>query len=191
MEPFVAATDKKMFYKYLDRARVYFEFGSGGSTFQASARSNVSKVYSVESDRKWHDKLKEVIKRDNVQYILNEMDTLPNNWGQPGPKSTPQQRINYSNQIRMLSKEERDNIDMIFIDGRFRVACCLKCFDVGSPNCIIAFDDFLDRQHYHVVLDYYDLMEATSDKRMAILRKKPGVVSVPEELIRRYELIAD
>ena len=62
MEPFVAATDKKMFYKYLDRARVYFEFGSGGSTFQASARSNVSKVYSVESDRKWHDKLKEVIR---------------------------------------------------------------------------------------------------------------------------------
>ena len=25
-----------MFYKYLNRAKIYFEYGSGGSTYQAS-----------------------------------------------------------------------------------------------------------------------------------------------------------
>ena len=41
-----------------------------------------------------------------------------------------------------LSEEEQKEIDLVFIDGRFRIACCLKCFDIISDNCYIAFDDF-------------------------------------------------
>ena len=43
----------------------------------------------------------------------------------------------------MLSKTEQDSIDLVFIDGRFRVACCLKCYDIINDNCLIGFDDFL------------------------------------------------
>jgi len=39
-----------MFYKYLDKANIYFEFGSGGSTYQSAQRSNIKTIYSVESD---------------------------------------------------------------------------------------------------------------------------------------------
>jgi len=76
----------------------------------------------------------------------------------------------------------------VFIDGRFRVACCLKCFDVIKPECLIAFDDFLDRPHYHVVLQYYDIVDKTKDNRMVILKKKKNVRAVPESLIKKYEL---
>ncbi len=191
MEPHLSKNDKAMFYKYLNKSKVYFEYGSGGSTYQASIRNNISKIYSVESDKEWHNKMKKIITNDKTQFIYNEMDVKPNTWGNPGPKSTHSQHINYSNHIRNIRKEEQQNIDLVFIDGRFRVACCLKCFDVIQNECLIAFDDFLDRPHYHIVLLYYDIIERTNDNRMVILKKKPNIVSVSEELIKKYEKIKD
>ena len=82
-----------------------------------------------------------------------------------------------------------DEVADVALDGRFRVACCLKCFDIIHPNCLIVFDDFLDRPQYHVVLDYYDVVEKTTDNRMVILRKKKHKNSIPTELISKYELI--
>ena len=183
MEPHLDENDKIMFYKYLDKAKVYFEYGSGGSTFQASIRNNILKIYSVESDIQWYNRLKS-LKMDKVTYIYHEMDTQPNDWGRPGPKSTSTQRINYSNHIKNISKEEQERIDLVLIDGRFRVACCLKCFNVIRKDCFIAFDDFSVRSRYHIVLDYYDIVDKTIDKRMVILQKKPYINSIPEELIK-------
>ena len=40
-----------MFYQYLYRETVYFEYWSGGSTYQANLRPNVQKIYTVESDK--------------------------------------------------------------------------------------------------------------------------------------------
>jgi len=187
----MAIIDKEMFYKYLNNAKNYFEYGSGGSTYQASIRQNIQNIYCVESDLLWIHKLKKQIKNTNVVFIHNEMKTRPNTFGSPGKNSTKEERMGYSNQFRMLDETIRNNIDLISIDGRFRVACCLKCFDAMNDNCFIAFDDFLNRQQYHVVLDYYDIVERTTKNRMVILKKKPDCESVPEELITKYELIAD
>ena len=188
MKAHLAENDKEIFYKYLDNTNVYFEYGSGGSTFQASIRKNIKTIYSVESDITWQKKLKETIKTQNINYIYNEMDTKPNTWGNPGKNATNIQKINYSNQITKLSKEEQDSIDLVLIDGRFRVACCLKCYDVIKDNCMIAFDDFLPRPHYNIVLEYFDIVEKTTDNRMVILKKKKNV-DIPKELIEKYELI--
>ena len=77
------------------------------------------------------------------------------------------------------------------IDGRFRVACCLKCFDVIGSDCVIAFDDFLDRPQYHVVLQFYEVIEKTIDKRMVILKKKALENGPSKELIEKYEKISE
>lgn len=190
MEPSLATKDKKMFYRYLENINIYFEYGGGGSTYQASIRKNIKNIYSVESDMVWQKKLKQVIKNPNIKYIYNEMDTQPNTWGGPGKNATNIQKINYSNQITKLSKEEQDSIDLVLIDGRFRVACCLKCYDIIKDNCLIAFDDFLNRPQYHIVLEYFDIIEKTQDNRMVILKKKKNV-NIPKELIEKYELIRD
>lgn len=190
MLPHLSPNDMKMFYKYLDKSIVYFEYGSGGSTYQASIRSNIQKIYSVESDIEWQHKLKQNTKHPNITFILNEMGTQPNNWGHPGKNSTNLQKINYSNHIKTLNKEEQNSIDLVFIDGRFRVACCLKCFDIINSDCLIAFDDFLNRKQYHIVLNYFDIVEKTRDNIMVILKKKTNV-SVPQEVISQYELNVD
>lgn len=190
MEPCMANNDKLMFYKYLEKAKIYLEYGSGGSTYQATIRKNIETIISVESDLVWHNKLKDMLKtKNNINFIYNEMGTIPNTWGNPGPNSTKGQILNYSNQILLLDKDLSKRIDFILIDGRFRVACCLKCFDIINNNCIIAFDDFLNRNHYHVVLDYYEIVEKTTDNTMVILKKRGDCKFVPKEIIEKYETV--
>jgi protein O-GlcNAc transferase len=189
MEPWLGHNDKQMFYKYLNKASIYFEFGSGGSTYQACLKQNIQKIYSVESDLRWNHKLRQILKNETkVQFIYNEMNARPNTWGYPGKNSIPSQRKKYSDQILIINENERKKIDLVLIDGRFRVACCLKCFGVVSDDCVIVFDDFLDRPNYHIVLNYYDIIEKTRDNRMVILKKKLDVDSIPKQIIDQYEL---
>lgn len=188
MEPWLSINDKEMFYRYLKNINVFFEYGSGGTTYQASIRENIKTIYSVESDIQLQEKIKQVIKHSNINYIYNEMNTQTNNWGYPGKNATNIEKINYSNHMRKLSKEQQDNIDLVFIDGRFRVACCLKCYDIIRDNCLISFDDFLIRPEYHIVLEYFDIIEKTRDNKMVILKKKKNLI-IPKEVIEKYELI--
>ena len=118
------------------------------------------------------------------------MGTKPDTWGYPCGHCLKIDLINYSEHMRNLSIEERSKIDLVMIDGRFRVACCLKCFEVINDDCYIIFDDFLHRKKYHIILVYYEIVEKTEDKRMVILRKKKNI-SIPDELIKNYELIPD
>ena len=66
----------------------------------------------------------------------------------------------------------------------------MKCYDIIIDSCLIAFDDFLDRPQYHIVLEYFDIIEKTKDNRMVILKKKKNR-NIPKELIEKYELIKD
>lgn len=192
LEPHFKHNDKPMFYKYLDKANVYFEFGSGGSTYQASIRDNIRHVYSVESDKFWSDKLQGILTQYNhkITYLFTDMNSAPRAWGAPGLNATQNQMKQYSNQIMNIDDSIAKQIDFILIDGRFRVACCLKCFDVISKDCLIAFDDFFIRPKYHVVLDYFDVVESSKDKHMVILKKKENVI-MDKSLIKKYEVIQD
>lgn len=192
MIPHLSQNDMNMFYKYLNKSHFYFEYGSGGSTYQAFLRRNIIKIYSVESDIEWHNHLKILLKNNTkISFIYNEMDTLPNSWGNPGPNATNIQKKNYSNQLGLLPKNIINEIDLILIDGRFRISCALKAFNLINNNCFIAFDDFLNRREYHIVLDYYDIIEKTKDNRMVILKKKDNIENISEEIIQKYELISN
>ena len=191
MEPWLRENDKLIFYKYLDKCNFYFEYGSGGSTYQAAIRNNIKKIYSVESDYFWHSDLKKIIgDKEYIDFIYCDIDSQPNTWGHPGPKSTIDEWKNYSTQILKLDPNQSKLLDLILIDGRFRVACCLHCYDLISDNTYIAFDDFLKRPQYHIVLNYYDIIEKTSDNNMVILKKKAGN-SPPKEIISKFEKIED
>lgn len=191
MRPWFAPNDEQMFYKYLDKAENYFEYGSGGSTFQASIRENIKSIYSVESDLEWHNKLKDLIEnKDRISFIYCDMKTQPNTCGHPGISSTLDDWVNYSSAMHNLNKSNNlmKKIDLVLIDGRFRAACCLKCFDIINDDCYIIYDDFLDRPEYHIVLNYYDIIEKTQDERMVVLKKKK--CNKPSlELIEKYEKV--
>jgi hypothetical protein len=194
MEPHFGAKDKFMFYKYLIKSNHYFEYGSGGSTCKTALAPNIKSIYSVESDLEWHNKIKKELKfiqnNKTINLIYCEMDTQPKSWGNPGPKSVIADWQNYSNQLSLLSNFEKQQLDLILIDGRFRVACCLKCYDEIKDNCLIMIDDFLNRNKYHVILNHYEIFEKTIDNRMVVLKKKKNA-SPSKDLIEHYEKIAD
>ena len=114
MEAHLKKNDKQLFYKYLDKSNIYFEYGCGGSTYQAGMRKNIKKIYSVESDIEWQKELKNKIKHPNVTFIYNEMDTQPNSWGNPGRNATQQQKKKYSNRMNELTNSSNK---IAFIQG--------------------------------------------------------------------------
>lgn len=191
MKPYLTKNDEKLFYKYIDRAISYFEYGSGGSTYQVSLRKNIKSIFSVESDPTWYDKMKkETENNSNVKMIFVDIKSCPNNWGSPGEGSSPGDWKKYSDCILKLPISISSKIDLILIDGRFRVACALKCFTVMNKNCLIIFDDFLTRSYYHVVLDYFEIIDKTADNRMVVLKKKNVAKPLPN-LIKKYEAIKE
>lgn len=188
MKPHFGKVDIKMYYYYLDKSNIYFEFGSGGSTYKSCSKPNIKKIYSVESDLKWYNNVKQNVKSDKLNFILVDLKCQSNNWGRPGSNCTDEDKIRYSNAMLNLTEEERNTIDLVLIDGRFRVACCLKTFLLINNNCNVIFDDFLNRKEYHIVLNYFNIIGYTSDKRMVVLKKKncdpPNL-----DIIKKYELI--
>lgn len=190
MEPAFSANDKKLFYKYLNKASYYFEYGTGGSTYQAAIRPNIKEIISVESDYVWHNQFKLLLEDEysHIRFLYSGLSCLPNTWGNPGPDSTLQEWIEYSDQLTKVDVDI-NKFDFILIDERFRVACCLKCFDLINDDCIIAFDDFLNRPEYHVVLDYYDIIDKSKDNIMVILKKKSTIDGPSREMIKKYEKI--
>ena len=55
-KPLMSNNELRAFLYFMKPEKIYFEFGSGGSTNIASYFK--VKTYSVESDKKWHEKLK-------------------------------------------------------------------------------------------------------------------------------------
>lgn len=129
--------------------------------------------------------------QSKIVFLHSEMDTKPNTFGHPGARATDAQKRSYSGQMHTLRAAERADIDLVMIDGRFRVACCLKCFALLNDACNILFDDFLDRPHYHIVLDYFDITDRIPGGRMVLLRKRKDKACVPAYLIQKYELVHD
>lgn len=188
MNPSFAKNDLLMFNKYLDKAKNYFEYGSGGSTYQASIKPNIKLIISVESDKEWHSIIKNNVKHSNFHYKFIDLKCKPKNWGYPSDLCDKKIYKDYSNVISNIRKETANLLDLILIDGRFRVACALKCHSIINDNCKIIFDDFLDRKQYHIVLNYYDIIDKTIDNRMVVLKKKKN--KVPDDIIKKYENIA-
>ena len=183
MEPAIKPLDQLLFYKYLNNATHYMEFGSGGSTYQASIRPNIKSICTVESDLEWIQKLQSKIVHSSIQYNYIDIKTRSKNLGYPGKDCKPEDMKKYSD-IKIPTET-----DLVLIDGRFRVACCLKLIGQINEKCIVVFDDFLDRPQYHIVLDYFTIIEQTDNKSLVVLQWKVG--SVPSlELIAKYECIS-
>lgn len=192
MQPYLSGNDIHIFNKYMQLAKNYFEFGSGGSTYYACGMDNIKKIYSIESDLRWIDKLK------NISLVKNKIDdgildiifvdiknTPKERFGYPGKTSKYSDWIKYSRAINNI--DSKIKIDTIMIDGRFRVACALHCFNKIDNDTIILFDDFSNREYYHVLLDYFDIVEQGKD-RLAVLKKKTTEGLIPNDtLIQKYE----
>ncbi len=178
MEPLLPIKEKQLFYKYLKTARNYLEYGSGGSTFQASIRPNIKNIVSVESDKLWYDKINGLIK-NKLKYYYIELNSKPNSFGHP-VNASPTMMEKYSSVVK---KYKKNKFDLILIDGRFRVACALICHDYINNNCKVIVDDIGDRPHYNEIYNYYDKIDEAG--RMVVFKKNSTKIP-SDEIIKKY-----
>ncbi len=174
----------KYFEEKLKTAKSYLEFGSGGSTLLAS-KYITGIIHSIESDVEWYNRLKgEFEGNSNIKLHLVDLHCKPMTWGHPSVDCPESRKREYSQIVKSL---DLSDVNLVLIDGRFRVACALNIHSLISNETDVLFDDFEDRlEHYSIVLNYYDVI--TRIGRMVHLRKKDNIVE--RDVIEKYELIA-
>lgn len=114
-----------LFCKTLKPCSSYFEFGSGNSTILADSNKNISTAGSVDSCMFWINDVSSKIKTDKVNFVYIDINA-GKAYGYPTDKSKIKNWPSYSQAVL-------GGFDLYFVDGRFRVACCLKIWE----KCLI------------------------------------------------------
>lgn len=181
----MAPMDAVIFKRYLETAKIYFEYGCGGSTLEAFIRPNIQKIYSVENDQKMFNKIKQKIHTwcPNTQRVQLWYHNLP----VKSQQATVIQSAGYSNYLPLLGYELASDIDILLINGKYKLACALKAFEYLRDDAIIVFNDFLNKRKYWIINKFYDIVETTHDNKMAIFKKKPNTTVPSAKLIARVE----
>ena len=138
---------------HLANTKVYLEYGCGGSTLQALNHSE-SLVVSVDSSAEWIKKLKEGINplhSQRLNLLHAEIGEVVQ-WGQPANRSRIGEWYQYSLLPWKFVREKNWSPDLVFIDGRFRVACFCATYIASQKGAVVLFDDFEDRKLYHIIL---------------------------------------
>ncbi len=142
----------------LRRTKYMVEFGAGGST-TLSLKLGVSHLVSVESDEEWISRLladdAAARAHEDGRLKLLRADIGPIGFlGGPGKGSEREKWPNYSR--TPWAHLDSHALDLILIDGRFRVACILDSLLRIDRRTVLAVHDFWNRPAYHAVLPFLD-----------------------------------
>jgi hypothetical protein len=152
VETTMASLEINLLIEKLKVSRNYLEFGAGYSTMVACSFTNLN-VFSFETDvnycRYIESKLAEKGDFKNVTVI--HVDIGPTrDWGWPELNADVAKFSNYLWTPVNFMKTKHFKPDLILVDGRFRVATFFSCL-LEFPGVEIMFDDYVDRDHYHIV----------------------------------------
>ena len=173
----MSAPEAELLSSLLERASVYLEFGSGGSTAMA-ARSDVQ-IYSVEADVRWIEKLRRepVISQaeadQRLEFVFADI-------GEIGAFSMPKIRepaAQWSTYYFDVWSKLKAQPDLILVDGRFRVACAAASL-LACPQALVAIHDFgtddVRRAGYARIHEIAETVEQV--ERLIVLRRRKDVV---------------
>ncbi|QQL48887.1 class I SAM-dependent methyltransferase [Mucilaginibacter ginkgonis] len=132
----------------INKQHTVFEFGSGNSTFFYAKHAGI--VVAVEHDKGWY----ETVSRDrpeNSEIIFCELKRDGDYCRMP---------------VKLGEK-----FDVIIIDGRDRVNCCLNCLDALTPDGVVVLDD-TERESYKPGVDF---LKANGFKQLLFSGISPGL----------------
>ena len=182
--------EQKLFREYIFNAKIYMEFGSGGSTITA-LKDSKGKIYSVESSNDWIKTMRkkyEVIKKAEDSGRLNLIYAdigKTGKWGTPimaDNENDADRFFNYSHRI-FEKYPEIKFADVVLIDGRFRVASFLSTLLNNDVNTIYMFHDFWNRPKYHIVKKFVNIIDGIDT--LMVCKKDPA--SSNDEIKKEYE----
>lgn len=155
----------ELFRKYIQSSKNYLEFGLGGSTIYTLIHSECI-IYCVDSNQSWLDFMKKYTiiqnhyhKRLNV-FLENIGPTKK--WGFPVDESHKELFPDFSKNI--YSQIPTEDIDLVLIDGRFRVACALMAviqFYTRREHVHIMIHDYTIRSEYSIIEKYLERIDGS------------------------------
>ena len=150
--------ERQFLVEQIKNASNYLEFGSGGSTYLALTQTNIPNIVSVESDRNWIKYLEKwnVISSNKKRLTFMHINIgKTGDWGVPIEEDKKELYPNFS----AAPFQKDTHYDVVFIDGRFRVACALSAVMADTPPNKILIHDFSIRQEYHCILNFLDIVD--------------------------------
>ena len=178
--------ERSFFLHCLQSARVFVEYGSGGSTV-AAVQSPVEHIYSVESDVAWLD---ELANSPDVAVALKErrLTTVhvdlgrTSVWGYPESDEKRADWPGYAE--RVWQQHVSLPVDLVLIDGRFRTYSAAVSLRRISQHGLVLIHDFWDRPHYHEILRIADVVDRV--ETFVALRLKPECTGVDEARLDQF-----
>jgi hypothetical protein len=160
-DPALDEEAKTIFFDLLASARLYLEFGAGGTTI-AAENAGVPTI-SVESDAIFAKAVRHAL-GPAARVRLLQIDLGPTKeWSLPIFVRPTERRLalwrRYVEAPFELLQDSNDVPDFVLVDGRFRRACLLKAAFEASRRCakvrVLVDDYFLPgREHYRSVEDW-------------------------------------
>lgn len=153
-------------------SKVILEYGTGGSTVEASELAGKS-IVAVESDKQWARDLDGFIRTNPKTLSLPVIKWIDigetTHWGWPVDTKNTSNFYRYSvwpwvtifNRNPFHVDEHGDSLvaysdedihpDVILIDGRFRLACFWASYFFCRKPATIIFDDYLHRNYHEAI----------------------------------------
>lgn len=171
-----APKERRFLVRHYEAAETILEYGSGGSTVLAAKLGR--RVYSVESDRDWAERM--------VHHVGSISDTAQVHYadvGPTGPWGVPMKprefRKFHGYALSVWDRPDFVHPDLVLIDGRFRAACLVAVLLRATRPVTVLFDDYLKRRYYHGVERLAQKEEMAG--RMARFTVTPG--AIPPDMV--------
>lgn len=196
LDPYLFGWEAEIFYKYIDQSKVYFEFGSGGTTHQAIKRK--LKVYVAESHQCWINRLSKEVEeiKEKLKILSDQKDTENfKRWLATFSidityiVSDIESGINtsYSDALKYvrLYNHTKYKADFISVVGKYKFAVIMNLFNQVDTNTIIFTHELEDPENIKTISKFYDVLERNTN--IYILRKKSQPPQLTDELLNTYE----
>jgi hypothetical protein len=142
--------DDELFKEILADTDVYAEYGVGLSTTWVLNNTNAD-VITTDTSTEWIDKIKQSNQANLERLITYQVDVgVLKEWGRPTSYAKRENFVNYTDSVWRA----HENIETVLIDGRFRVCCFLTSLKFAKQGTKIIFDDYINREHYHIIENY-------------------------------------
>ncbi len=192
MKPLMSDAELELFTCAITGKEHAVEFGSGGSTF-CLLDAGLADIFSVESSASWvrrmltHDDLRSELASGRLTVYHADIGETKA-YGYPVNESRRSDWPNYWREP--WRRVEAEQIDLVLVDGRFRVACTLNAIVHGTGDQTIVIHDFWNRPGYHPLLKYLTCAGRTGTLGIFFPKKTFNLASLIDDL-ERYAYVPD
>lgn len=191
----MSAAERARLETELRKASAYFELGMGGSSLMA-VRAGIEQMVSVDSDGAWvqavaaHPEIAPRCADGSVSILHADIGPVAD-WGRPADRSAVRKWSAYLS-IGWAEWARRGTMpDLVLVDGRFRVACCLSVAAASAHlplekiPCVLMHDVDDKRAYYRDALEALEQIDVVETLLVMRPRRDVSAALVLSRLLER------